>query len=371
MSLLEVLARVERTLRPTLSALPPKFATRLFSAGRTAFSKRFSGEHPAMRTLTGQPVTAWGLTFRLPIWNAAGMFKAGEGYDVVSRQGAGAYVAGTTTSRPRTGNVRDGIRWPAAVYARSHSASNWMGLPNEGHAIVAQRLARLERVPGCPIGASVSAQPELDEATALQELIDGLVLYEQAGVDYLELNESCPNVEGHAGGPVLDAGLLRRLHVIRDQFLRTRRRPLPVVVKFSTDTELHQVPDLIRTLIELEFDGVILGNTSTRYAQHRTQIHSADLTVYDHFTQTYGGGLSGAVVKADALALATEAVRVARSLEPHHEFHVIRCGGIGSAADLGASQQAGITLNQWYTGYYEAFARHGHNVYAQLASGLQ
>ncbi len=371
MSLLEVLARAEHALRPTLSALPPKLATRLFSAGRTAFSKRFAKELPAGREIRFEPTMAWGLKFQAPLWNAAGMFKSGEGYAVVSRQGAGAYVAGTTTSRPRTGNVLDGIRWPAAVYARSHSASNWMGLPNEGHAVVAQRLARLERVPGCPIGASVSAQQELDEATALQELIDGLVLYERAGVDYLELNESCPNVEGHAGGPVLDAGLLRRLHVIRDQFLRTRRRPLPVVVKFSTDTELSQVPELIRTLIELEFDGVILGNTSTRYAQHRTQIHPADLGVYDHFTQTFGGGLSGAVVKADALALATEAVRVVRSLEPHHEFHVIRCGGIASATDLLESQRAGILLNQWYTGYYEAFARHGHDLYESLSVDLQ
>jgi len=372
MSLLETLVRNEHRFRPFLSKLPPALATRLFSVGRSVVAERFVHERPSWQDMPEHSaVTAWGLTFRYPLWNAAGMFKHGTGYEVVARQGAGAYVAGTTTSRPRAGNTRSGVRWPAVVYARSHSASNWMGLPNEGHAVVADRLSRLDRVKGCPIGASVSAQPELDEMTALSELLDGMMMYERAGVDYIELNESCPNVEGHGDGPVLDAGLLRRLETIRERFLRTRQRPLPVVVKFSVDTDQHQLPELISTLIDMEFDGVILGNTSTRYGFHRDRIAAPDLALYDHFTREFGGGLSGAVVKDDALALATKAAQVVQDQAPRHEFQVIRCGGIASGFDVEASRTAGILLNQWYTGYFEAFATHGHQVYAALASGLE
>lgn len=379
MSVLEMLARAEHALRPSLSALPPKLATRLFSSGRTTFSKRFAQERPEQRFPEVKPVTAWDLTFRMPLWNAAGMFKYGEGYEVVSRQGAGAYVAGTTTSRPRTGNEKFGVRWPTVSYARSRSASNWMGLPNEGHAVVAKRLATLSKVEGCPIGASVSAEPLLEDSIAITELIDGMQLYAQAGVDYLELNESCPNVpgghgghggHGSHGGPQLDDGLIARLERVSSQFLKKRMRRLPVVVKFSVDTNPKQLDDLLRMLIALEFDGIILGNTSTQYAHHRHGIHSQDRPLYDAFTSQFGGGLSGQILREDSLELATRAQEIVSQARPAHEFHVIRCGGINSADDLKASARHGVVLNQWYTGYYERFGVDGHDVYQKLSGVL-
>jgi len=168
-------------------------AVGLFSRGRTAFASWFGAHRVAESKSIApvhRPVTAWGMPFNMPLWNAAGMFKKGEGYDAVARQGAGAYVAGTTTSLPRAGNTREGIQWPAATYPRSGVASNWMGLPNEGHATVAARLALSTRVQGCPVGASVSADPGMPDSLALPGLIQGMQLYDAAGVDYLELNES-------------------------------------------------------------------------------------------------------------------------------------------------------------------------------------
>lgn len=373
MSVLEMLARAEHALRPSLSALPPKLVTRLFSAGRTTFSKRFSAERPEQRSPEFTPVKAWDLTFRSPIWNAAGMFKYGEGYEVVSRQGAGGYVAGTTTSRPRTGNEKSGVRWPTVSYARSHSASNWMGLPNEGHAVVAKRLAALTKTAGTPIGASVSSEPLLEESTAIAELIEGMQMYAQAGVDYLELNESCPNVPGgHGGhgGPSLDDGLIARLERVSSHFLKKRMRRLPVVVKFSVDTNPKQLDDLIRMLVALDYDGIILGNTSTQYAHHRHGIHTQDRPLYDTFTSQFGGGLSGQILREDSLELATRAQEIVSQIKPSHEFHVIRCGGISSAEDLKASARHGVVLNQWYTGYYERFGVDGHDVYQKLSGVL-
>lgn len=372
MSAIELLARLEHVFRKRIPALPATLAVQIFSRGRTAFAKRFANDVPFTTRAFDQDVldaygtTLWGLHFRLPLMNAAGMFKSGEGYMVVAQQGAGGYVAGTTTASARAGNTKNGVRWPAVMYPRSHAASNWMGLPNKGHAVVASHLATLERIAGCPIGASVSADPGVEETLALQGLVDGMRAYEKAGVDYVELNESCPNVPGHHDGPQIDDGLVRRLEFIAQHFLTSRTRQVPVVVKFSNDTALEQIDDLVSTVIQLGFDGIIVGNTSTQYASRRAMIDASETTLFDHFTQTYGGGLSGRVLKHDSLMLCIRAREAVERCAPSHEFHVIRCGGVESLADVEASRANGILLNQWYTGYFDAFGTNGHDVYLRL-----
>lgn len=371
MSVLETLARLEHSFRPGLVRFPPKVAVKLFSIGRTVFSERFARQHVVRRAADLRGYDRGSGLLSAPLWNAAGMFKSGEGYHVVAAQGAGAYVAGTTTSQPRAGNVRDGVKWPVTAYPRSGSASNWLGLPNPGHAAVAARLSKLDRVPGCPIGASVSADPGMAENEALPALAQGMRQYIDAGVDYIELNESCPNVPGHCHqGVALDDGLLRRLDYVTEHVLRRRERPLPVVVKFGTDTNPDQVTDLVKVLLDLGFDGIILGNTSTAYAARRSMIMPEELPVYDYFTSTFGGGLSGRVVKASSLELCIRARQALAEHGPHRPFDIIRCGGVETVDDLHESFDHGIILHQWYTGYYDAFARYGHDLYRRLFTDL-
>jgi dihydroorotate dehydrogenase len=228
----------------------------------------------------------------------------------------------------------------------------------------------VQKHPGCPLGASVSAEPGLDATHSIPELIDGMKRYEGAGVDYLELNESCPNVPGHAAASKLDAGLLHRLDAVANGFLGQRSRPLPVVVKFSNDTALDQIPEVAKGLIDRGFDGIILGNTSTQYSNYRNSLHQQDRALYDYFTTTYGGGLSGEILRTSSLQTCARAVDAVRDAKPGHEFHVIRCGGVMTAADILESQAHGILLNQWYVGYFEGFAHHGHGVYRALAESI-
>lgn len=373
MSLIELLAKSEFALRTVSTVLPPSLVVRAFTAGRNMFLPRFAVDVPSLSFAPPlqASVRAWGMDFRLPIWNAAGMFKKGYGYDMVAAQGAGAFVAGTTTSRARQGNVVRGIAWPSTQYPHSHSASNWMGLPNEGHSAVAARLHAITKVEGCPLGASVSAEPGLASDQALPELLMGMRAYADAGVDYIELNESCPNVPGHAGHATLDEDLLRRLDAVATSFLMQRDRKLPVVVKLSTDTSLEQLPGLINALVERAFDGVILGNTSTRYTELREHLHSDDRALFDYFTSTFGGGVSGALLRTSSLASCAAAVRSLEHCRSEHEFHVIRCGGVASADDIAASAAAGVRLNQWYVGYFEGFAAHGHNVYREISACMR
>ena len=370
----ELLAGFEARLRPLLTRLPPRLAVRVYSAGRRRFVDAFGRRPPAARWAPeGLERTLWGLRFRSPIANAAGMFKNGEGYEVVARQGAGFYLAGTTTHRPRRGNRRRGVALPFAPYPRSGAASNWLGLPNVGHREVARRLEGLRRRPGCPVAASAAVCPDPAVAAEdkLEQLVAGLERYRAAGVDLLEINESCPNTADDPGG---FEQMRARLSYVAEHFLTRRlegrQRVLPVVVKLSCDTAPDDVAPVVASLIELGFDGVNFGNTSTAYARHRKRIARAERGLYDDFTRAFGGGVSGRPLKDDSLRLVTAATAHLERHPPGREFHVVRTGGIEDAADVRASLAAGASLCQWYSGYFEAFARHGHRVYLRLYEEL-
>jgi dihydroorotate dehydrogenase len=299
--------------------------------------------------------------------NAAGMFKNGEGYETAAMQGAGAYLAGTTTFNARPGNKKNGVKWPFVPYPGSHSASNWMGLPNEGDYVVSRRMRDLKRVEGCPIGVSVTASPDLQGEEKLYALVKGMGMYQEAGIDFIEMNESCPNT-GH--GRLQDDALSQRLLYVKNKFLDSRSKRPPVIVKFSNDTPSEQVPELVNLLIAYGFDGVNFGNTSINYAKRREKIARRERRMFDYFTSTFGGGVSGEPLKEDSLALCEAAVKQIKILEPAHEFNVVRTGGITDAADIQASVRAGVLLNQWFTGYFENFAEYGHTLYGQLYSQL-
>ncbi|NQW29023.1 MAG: hypothetical protein HQ472_00735 [Ignavibacteria bacterium] len=368
MSTTEIIARLEHALRPTLATLPPKVAVKIMSAGRRAFMRRFVAETPKPLTIpTNLTVKIWDISFRLPILNAAGMFKNGEGYAVVAAQGAGGYVAGTTTFTAREGNVRDGVKWPVAMYPLSGVASNWLGLPNPGHAEVAKRLSTISRVAGCPIGASMSADSGVEETISLDGLAQGFAMYDKAGVDFIEINESCPNVTDAHHGLQVDAGLIRRLEFIAQHLLHKRTRNLPVVVKLSTDVAADQILDLIPMLETMGFDGMILGNTSTNYGVHRADIQPAEEGLYEYFTQTFGGGLSGSVLRGQSAELVGAARRCVAELSLRKEFRIIQCGGICGAEDVVGQADE---LHQWYSGYFDQFARYGHRVYQEFARGM-
>ena len=363
----EILARWDDALRPLLVRLPPRLPVQLYSTGRSRFLSATVRCPPA--AYTPPPALArnlWGLRFRSPLGNAAGMFKNGEGYPLSAAQGAGWYLAGTTTSRPRRGNRRGWVTHPFAPYPRSGAASNWLGLPNPGDARVAGRLGKVEKVDGCPLGASVAAAPELEGDEALEALVNGMGHHAAAGVDFLEVNESCPNTpEGSSN----EGDLYRRLTVLRREFLDRRQprgetgKPLPVILKLSLDTLPEQVPELVAMLLELGFDGVDFGNTSVDYPRWRPSIAPSERRLYDYFTGQYGGGISGRPLKSLSLELARRAAEASAGEEG---FHVIRTGGVEDGGDVAASEAAGASLVGWYTGYFAAFGRHGHDLYRRL-----
>ena len=76
-------------------------------------------------------------------------------------------------------------------------------------------------------------------------------------------------------------------------------------------------------------------------------------------------------MKNDSLALVTRAANCLRELRPPREFHIIRTGGVESAADVEDSLAAGASLVEWYTGYFEQFSSFGHGAYRQVLQQLE
>ncbi len=145
-------------------------------------------------------------------------------------QGAGAWLAGTSTTHPRAGNKKLDILHPFLSLPRSRSAVNWLGLPNDGHFALAGKISRIEKISGCPIGVSVSSDPSESGLTAMKSLVDGMDAYSQSSVDFIELNESCPNVPHHSNSDsnTLDKEMVTRLEYI-GVICEIQKKYLPVM----------------------------------------------------------------------------------------------------------------------------------------------
>ena len=100
------LARWESRLRPLLTKLPPKQVVKLYSEKRLDFLARLAAERSPEAYVPPKELERilWGIKFRGPLMNAAGMFKNGECYPLVANEGAAAYLGGTGPFNRRKGN---------------------------------------------------------------------------------------------------------------------------------------------------------------------------------------------------------------------------------------------------------------------------
>lgn len=363
------LIQLEHFLSPALKFLPSKKKIEIYSRGRKKVLEALSEEKIERKFSPSRDFEKifWGIKFPSQIMNAAGMFKNGECYELMAKQGAGAYLGGTTTALRRTGNIKDDIANPFIPLPKSASALNYLGLPNDGDDVVlklVREISKMKKNLKCPIGWSLSYQPNFNLEKQMEMLVRSIRNYSHAGVDFLEFDESCPNTERENYG---FSELSRRLSGLRQM---TNEKNIPWIVKFSNDVDVSQVGGLIELLIDLKYDGVNFGNTLTNYNLHSEKISESEKKVFNYFTKTFGGGVSGRPLKEKSLELCTEAVHCRNKMQPNQEFHVIRTGGIENAQDIINSENAGISLNQWFTGYWKNFRLHGHELYSKLYSEL-
>jgi len=373
--MIELIAKTEKKIRPWMAHLPPKLYITTYSRFRNTFLRNFVNCIPKSKIEIGQEhkVKLWDIEFNSPLFNAAGMFKLGAGYRKVYMLGAGAFLAGTSTATPRFGNVKENIKGPFVPLPNSKAAINWLGLPNPGHSRLAKVINDIEAKPGCPIGVSLSVEPNSNGSAPLDKLIDGFNSFIKAGASFAELNESCPNVahnDVNYDSSGLDINLINRAEYLYEKFIKRKDSNFPIILKFSNDTSASLVNKLVDLAIDFHFDGINFGNTSVNYQLYRNLINSAELNSYDYFTSHFGGGLSGSILKDASLHLSSIASRYLTTKSLNNEFHIIRTGGIDSYDDIKKSKENNIYLNQWYTGFFENFAMNGNNVYKEFFNNI-
>jgi dihydroorotate dehydrogenase len=375
MTKVERLSKLESKLRPFITGLSKSKSVSFYSNQKKKFLKRFAEDHFNFDPikLNKDPIKLWDISFNFPLFNSAGMFKYAEGYYTVAKQGAGAWLSGTTTGKQRTGNFKNGVLHPFMPFPRSKSAINWMGLPNKGHLHNAKKIFELNKIENCPIGVSMSYDSGLETNEAMELMVEGLHAYQKAGVDFVEINESCPNVsEGHElSNNTLEDSLIERIEKLNQRFLKDRNSNLPVIIKLSNDTSLELIEPVIDLLLVNNFDGINLGNTSSEYSRRKKYFDQKESTQLDYFAGQFGGGVSGEPLKNDSFELTKIAQNYIDSKTLQKEFHVIRTGGIGNVFDINVSIKENVKLFQWYTGYFINFSKSGHNIYLELSKEMQ
>ncbi len=307
----------------------------------------------------------WGLEFQSPLMNAAGVFKSAKHYRATAQNGAGAYLAGTFTPEPREGRTVD--RDSPFLHMRESGATvNALGLPNPGFAEGQANIKGVDRLQGCPYGTSITGSPDnIGERKYAEEIVEGLLTMEDAGVDFVEINESCPNTEK---GRPQTTDLEERLEHISREFLDSH--DLPVIVKFSNDTPPEEVEHIVDLLAEHGFHGINFGNTSENYERYSMNISGSEERSYRKFTGKHGGGIGGRPLKKRSLDLAGRAVKRAQEKHMERDFLVVRTGGVEGASDIRESDSRDIGMNQWFTGYLEALEEHGNRAYQETFKDL-
>ena len=231
---------------------------------------------------------------------------------------AGAVVVKTITKKPRRGNPMPRLcETPSGLL-------NSIGLPNKGiDAFIDITLPKLRGKAACLIvNIAGTCTGEFGELAAR---LDGA-----EGVDALELNISCPNVEGGDLPFGRDPQVVHRL--VRDVRSATR---LPIITKLSPN--VSDIAEIARAAKEAGSDAVSLINTLLGMSvDWRTGKPGLGTTI---------GGLSGPAIKPIALRMCWE---VARNVD----IPVIGIGGIRTADDALEFLCVGCSAVQIGTAHY-------------------
>jgi len=232
---------------------------------------------------------------------------------------AGAVVVKTITKKPRKGN-------PMPRLAETPSGLlNSIGLPNKGiDAFLEVTLPRLAGKARClVVNIAGTCTGEFAE---LAGRLDG-----QPGVDALELNISCPNVEGGDLPFARDPLVVQRL--VSDVRAATR---LPIITKLSPN--VADVAAIAQAAKDGGSDAVSVINTLLGM--------SVDWRTGEPGLGTVVGGLSGPAIKPIALRMCWE---VARRVD----IPIIGIGGIVSVEDALEYLTVGARAVQVGTTHYK------------------
>ncbi|MDR1238485.1 MAG: dihydroorotate dehydrogenase [Treponema sp.] len=260
-----------------------------------------------------------GVVFKNPVIAASGTFGYGREYgELIDLSRLGGICTKGLTLRPRTGNTGQRIHeTPAGLL-------NSIGLENPGiPAFIEKELPRLREL-GPVVIANLSG-------STVEEYAEGAALLNDAAIDMIELNISCPNVK--AGGMTFGLDPEAAVSVVGP--VRKAAPDKPLAVKLSPNA-----PDLAavaRACVRAGADALSLVNTFKAMA--------IDIRRRRPVFANVSAGLSGPAVRPIALRMVWELYGALR--EPGAAaVPLIGMGGIAGAEDALEFLMAGASAIQ-------------------------
>jgi dihydroorotate dehydrogenase (NAD+) catalytic subunit len=276
-------------------------------------------------------VEVGGLRLSNPTILASGVLSNGPLLKQAALAGAGAVVTKSLTVKRR-----DGSATPVVVGTRAGFLNN-VGLANPGYAEFLEHDLPIAKEGGVPVIVSTAG-------FSWQEFVEICVRAEEAGADAVELNLSCPNVEG--GGiefgrdPEISAKVVGEVR---------KKVDIPLFAKLGLTDRIAEVG---RAVQKAGADGVVAINTITGMA--------IDIEARRPVLAGIYGGLSGP-------AIHPVAVRCIHQLHERLEIPVIGCGGVESWRDVVEFILAGASAVQ----VGSAVAIGGLSVFREICKGIE
>jgi dihydroorotate dehydrogenase (NAD+) catalytic subunit len=258
-------------------------------------------------------VTIGGVAFKNPVTVASGTFGYGEEFaELIDLEALGGIVTKSITLKERPGHP------PPRTCETPAGMLNAIGLANVGvERFIDEKLPFLRKLKtACIVNVAGSTQAEYVEVCRL--------LGKAEGIDLIELNLSCPNVD--AGGMELGtdpAVMMRVLGAVREVTSR------PIIVKLSPN-----VTSIVTIAKAAQAGGaaaVSLINTLVGMA--------IDTETWRPRLSNVTGGLSGPAIRPVAVAMVYKTARAV-------DIPVIGIGGIGDWTDAVEFHLAGATAIQ-------------------------
>lgn len=253
----------------------------------------------------------------------AGFDKNGLYLNELDALGFGSIEIGTVTPEPQDGNSL-----PRIFRSKDSQLLNKMGFPNDGAAIVSQRIIeykenfKKKRINATRpmIGVNISKNESSKNVKAINWDFLSCFMAFDGIADYIVLNISSPNSKGlrHLQTPENLEGIMSGIATAKSQ----SRFNTPIFVKLSPD-DSYDRKKLLEKISELDIAGVILFNSEN----------------------ALGIGNSGVSLRDNTL----EMIKITKKEFP--DLKIIASGGIGLDNDLELFTNAGADLIQIWTSF--------------------
>jgi len=255
------------------------------------------------------------LKLKNPVSVASGTFGYAEEFkDLVCLEKLGAIITKTITRLPKQGNP------PPRLVETAAGMLNSIGLQNEGlDNFIKVKLPLLKKIK-TKIIVSIGG-------TDAQEFVYLAQRLEDAGVEAIELNLSCPNIK-YKGSTSIAATMLA--HNIQDisKIVSSVCKKTKIVVIPKLSPNVTDIVHLARAAEDAGAQAVSLVNTFLAMA--------IDIKNYRPKLKNVTGGLSGPAIKPIALRIVYELAKAVK-------IPVLGMGGIMSAEDALEFMIAGAT----------------------------